>query len=112
MKMYTFGFSGRNDRFEIESRDFKEVKEKMLFQLTNFGNPYIRVVDSNYANRGELLLEHQHAGMDLRPDYARETLSALVRVWKRPVAVATKVENKPVLLRYDGKEHASTPYKV
>ena len=44
--------------------------------------------------------------------HARETLSALVRVWKRPVAVATKAENKPVLLRYDGKEHASTPYKV
>ena len=51
-KMYTFGFSGRNDRFEIESREFKEVKEKLLFQLTNFGNPYIRVTDANYANRG------------------------------------------------------------
>ena len=112
MKMYTFGFSGRNDRFEIESRDFKEVKEKMLFQLTNFGNPYIRVVDSNYSNRGELLLEHQHGGLDLRADYARETLSSLVRIWKRPVCVATKAENKPVLLRFDGKEHSSTPYKV
>ncbi len=111
-KMYTFGFSGRNDRFEIESREFKEVKEKILFQLTNFGDPYIRVVDSNYGNRGELLLEHQHAGLDLRGDYAKETLSALVRVWKRPVAVATRVDNKPVLMRYDGKEHAITPYKL
>jgi stage V sporulation protein R len=111
-KMYTFGFSGRNDRFEIESREFREVKEKLLFQLTNFGDPYIRVVDANYGNRGELLLDHQHAGMDLRGDYAKETLSALVRVWKRPVAVATKVENKTVLLRYDGKEHSMTPYKA
>jgi stage V sporulation protein R len=32
-------------------------------------------------------------------------------VWKRPVAVATKVDNKPVLLKYDGKEHSMTPYK-
>jgi stage V sporulation protein R len=111
-KMYSFGFSGRNDRYEIESREFKEVKEKMLFQLTNFGDPYIRIVDSNYANRGELLLEHQHAGMDLRGDYAKETLSALVRVWKRPALVATKVDNKPVLLRFDGKEHSMVPYKV
>jgi stage V sporulation protein R len=111
-KMYSFGFSGRNDRFEIESREFKEVKEKILFQLTNFGDPYIRVVDANYGNRGEMLLEHQHAGMDLRGDYAKETLSALVRVWKRPVAIATKVDNKPVLLRYDGKEHSVTPYKL
>ena len=73
---------------------------------------YIRVVDANYSNRGELLLEHQHAGIDLRADYARETLGALVRVWKRPVGVATKLDNKPVLLRYDGKEHSTTPYKV
>ncbi|WP_437745223.1 SpoVR family protein [Sorangium sp. So ce302] len=111
-KMYTFGFSGRNDRFEIESREFKEVKEKLLFQLTNFGDPYIRVVDANYGNRGELLLEHVHGGFDLRADYARETLVALVRCWKRPVGVATKMDNKPVLLRYDGKEHAMTPYKL
>lgn len=111
-KMYTFGFSGRNDRYEIESREFKEVKDKLLFQLTNFGDPYIRVVDANYGNRGELLLEHLHAGMDLRGDYAKETLGALVRVWKRPVAVATKVDNKPVLLRYDGKEHSMVPYKI
>jgi stage V sporulation protein R len=112
MKMYTFGFSGRNDRFEIESREFKEIKEKLLFQITNFGNPYIRVVEANYANRGELLLEHQHMGMDLRADYARETLGALVRVWKRPALVATKIENKPVLIRFDGKEHSTTPYKL
>jgi len=111
-KMYTFGFSGRNDRYEIESREFREVKEKLLFQLTNFGDPYIRVIDANYGNRGELLLEHQHAGLDLRGDYAKETLGALVRAWKRPVAVATKVDNKPVLLRYDGKEHTMTPYKL
>jgi stage V sporulation protein R len=111
-KMYTFGFSARNDRFEVESREFREVKEKLLFQLTNFGDPYIRVVDSNYGNRGEMLLEHHHGGMDLRGDYAKETLSALTRVWKRPVAVATKVDNKPVLLRFDGKEHSMIPYKV
>ncbi|MDI1447835.1 SpoVR family protein [Polyangium sp. 6x1] len=111
-KLYTFGFSGRNDRFEIESRQFRDVKEKLLFSLTNFGDPYIRVIDANHQNRGELLLEHQHGGVDLRADYARETLVSLVRCWKRPVAVATRLDNKPVLLRYDGKEHSMTPYKL
>jgi stage V sporulation protein R len=111
-KLYTFGFSGRNERFEIESRQFKEVKEKLLFQLTNFGDPYIRVVDGNYQNRGELLLTHEHMGTDLRHDYAKETLQALVRVWKRPVTLATKLENKPVALKYDGNEHSVSPYKV
>jgi len=111
-KLYTFGFSGRNERFEIESRQFKEVKEKLLFQLTNFGDPYIRVVDANYANRGELLLAHEHMGADLRQDYAKETLSSLVRVWKRPVGITSKLDSKSVMLRYDGSEHTIVPYKL
>jgi stage V sporulation protein R len=105
-KFFTFGWSNRNERYEIESREFKSVKEKLLFQLTNFGNPYIFVVDSNYENRGELLLEHDHRGVDLRADYARETLAAMVRVWKRPVALATIIDGKPALIRFDGKEHS------
>jgi stage V sporulation protein R len=111
-KLYSFGFSGRNERFEVESRQFKEVKEKLLFQLTNFGDPYIRVIDANYANRGELLLTHEHMGADLRQDYAKETLSALVRVWKRPVGITTKLDNKSVMVRFDGTEHAVVPYKA
>jgi len=84
----------------------------MLFQLTNFGNPYIQVVDANHANRGELLLEHQHEGIDLQKDYAEAALEALVRCWKRPVAVATKIDNKSVLVRYDGTEHSEAPFKL
>jgi stage V sporulation protein R len=106
-KLFTFGWSNRNERFEIDSREFKAVKEKLLFQLTNFGNPYIYVEDANWENRGEMLLRHDHRGVDLRGDYARETLSALVRVWKRPVCLATLVDGKKVLLRYDGKEHSA-----
>jgi stage V sporulation protein R len=105
-KLFTFAWSNRSDRFEIETREFKAIKEKLLFQLTNFGNPYIYVVDANWENRGELLLQHEHRGVDLRTDYAKETLQALVRVWKRPVAIATLSDGKPVILRYDGQEHS------
>jgi stage V sporulation protein R len=111
-KLYTFGYSGKSGQFEIESREFKKVKDKLLFQLTNFGNPIIRVVDANHHNRGELLLEHDHQGVDLQKDYSMAALEALVRAWKRPCAVASKLDNKPVLLRYDGSEHSETPYKV
>jgi stage V sporulation protein R len=111
-KLYTFGFSGRNDRFEIESRQFRDVKEKLLFQLTNFGDPYIRVIDANYQNRGELLLHHEHMGGDLRQDYAKETLTALVRIWKRPVAITTKLEQKQVMMRFDGSEQTVAPYRA
>ncbi|MFO0694581.1 MAG: SpoVR family protein [Polyangiales bacterium] len=104
-KLYSFGYSQRNDRWEIESRKFDEVKKRLLAQLTNAGNPVISVVDANLGNRGELLLEHDHHGIDLRLDWARDVLAALVRVWKRPVELHTLVDGKPTLLRFDGKDH-------
>jgi len=105
-KLFTFAWSNRSDRFEIETREFRKVKEKLLAQLTNFGNPVIYVQDGNYENRGELLLRHDHRGVDLRSDYARDTLTALHRLWKRPVCIVTQSENKPVTMRYDGTEHS------
>jgi stage V sporulation protein R len=111
-KLYTFGYSGKNSRYEIESRTFQDVKAKLLFQLTNFGHPIIRVLDANWQNRSELLLEHDHQGIDLQKDYARAALEAVVRCWKRPAAVATRLEKKPVVLRFDGKDHSEQPYKT
>jgi stage V sporulation protein R len=110
-KLFTFGWSNRNDRFEVDSREFKAVKDKLLFQLTNFGNPFIMVEDANLENRGELLLRHDHHGVDLDAEKGRDTLRALFRVWKRPVAIATLLENRPTLLRYDGKEHSTKQIK-
>jgi stage V sporulation protein R len=106
-RLFAFGWSNRNERFEIESREFKAVKEKLLFQLTNGGNPSIYVEDANFDNRGELLLRHDHHGLDLRQDYAKEVLRSLLRVWKRPVNVTTIAEGKAVMLRYDGKEQTT-----
>jgi stage V sporulation protein R len=52
-------------------------------------------------------LKHEHQGVDLRADYAKETLRSLVRIWKRPVSVSSIVEGKHTILRYDGREHTS-----
>jgi stage V sporulation protein R len=105
-KFYSFGFSERSGNWEIESREFKKVKDKLLFRLTNHGQPFIYVVDGNLENRGELLLRHQHEGVDLKMDHARDTLAALNRVWKRPVNLMTKIDNKGKLLRFDGRDHS------
>lgn len=107
-KLFTFEWSERRGDFEIASREFQQVKQKLLAQLTNAGSPLIRVVDANYKNRGELLLKHEHQGVDLRLDYAERVLEALVRVWKRPVLVATQLEGKPMQLRFDGQGHSKT----
>lgn len=102
--LFTFDWSRRHERYEISSRDFQAVKQRLLAQLTNAGNPVIRVVDANHHNRGELLLTHEHQGLDLRQDYAHDTLRALVRLWKRPVALATVVDSAPVVVRCEGGE--------
>ncbi|MCC7542214.1 MAG: SpoVR family protein, partial [Deltaproteobacteria bacterium] len=106
-KLYSFGFNDRNDRWEIDSREFASVKQKMLFMLTNRGQPFIYVEDANLDNRGELLLRHDHQGIDLKLDWARETLKALQRVWRRPVSLSTINDGKATMLRYDGKEHTT-----
>ncbi len=105
-KLLTFGFNQKSDRWEVESRTFETVKQKLLSQLTNAGNPIIHVENKNHENRGELLLVHDHQGVDLRQDYAQAVLTALHRVWRRPVQINTIVEDKPASLRFDGKDHA------
>jgi stage V sporulation protein R len=110
-KLYTFGWSNRNERFEIDTREFKSVKDKLLAQLTNFGSPFIAVEDANFENRGELLLRHEHQGVDLDLEKARRTLENLSRVWRRPCALVTTIETRPSILRFDGKEHTTRPMK-
>jgi stage V sporulation protein R len=105
-KLFSFGFNDKHQRWEIVSREFKKVKEKLLHQLTNFGQPAIAVEDGNFENRGELLLVHRHDGVDLKLDYARDTLKNLQSLWRRPVNLATKVEGRGVLFHFDGKDHA------
>jgi stage V sporulation protein R len=108
-QFFSFSMNERSGNYEIDSREFQKVKQKILFQLTNFGEPFILVEDANHDNRGELLLRHRHEGTDLHEEHARATLSALGRIWRRPVNLHTVVENKPKLLRFDGKDHSERP---
>jgi stage V sporulation protein R len=64
------------------------------------------VEDGNHDNRGELLLRHKHEGVDLKMDHARDTLMNVQKVWRRPVSILTKVDNKGKLLRFDGRDHS------
>lgn len=100
---FAYGYDTRNKQYVIESRQFGEVKNKLLDQLTNFGQPIIDVVDGNHDNRGELRLKHAHTGSDLKLDWAESTLRNLTRLWKRPVVLDTVLDAKPSRLRHDGE---------
>ncbi len=101
-KFYSIEFNERSGNWEIASREFKKVKDQLLRGLTNRGQPFMYVQDGNFENRGELLLRHDHQGMDLDLAQGHDTMMNLYRVWTRPVNVLTKVEGKGKILRYDG----------
>jgi stage V sporulation protein R len=102
---FSFLFNESLGTYVIESREFQKVKQRLLFNLTNYGKPWIVVVDGNYRNRGELLLRHEYNGIELRLDRAADTLANLQHIWSRPVHLQTVVESKPTLLSFDGTDH-------
>jgi stage V sporulation protein R len=93
-KLFAFDYNSRSNRYEISSREFQDIKRRLLFQLTHFGQPIIEVVDSNHANRRELYLVHRHEGIDLDVPYAEETLKNLHTIWGRPVLLETSLDGK------------------
>jgi len=104
-KLFSFGYNPASDAYEIESREFPKIKQQLLFNLTNVGRPLIAVRDGNYKNRGELFLEHQFNGVELKTNYARDTLVNLQRLWTRPVHIETVLEGTTAVLSFDGAEH-------
>jgi stage V sporulation protein R len=105
-KMFAFNYNDQAGQYVIESREFEKIKKRLLFGLTNFGKPWIYVVDGNYRNRGELLLRHEHNGIDLKLDRAADTLANVQFLWGRPVHLQTVVDDKPSMMTYDGSEHS------
>ncbi len=103
-KLFSFSYNHHNNLYHIDSREFKAVKEKLLFQLTNFGQPFIYVEDGNYNNRGELYLRHRHEGVGLKQDYALDTLRNLHKIWTRPVLLETVINDDPSLIIFDGND--------
>jgi len=104
--LFSFAYQEQAGQYIIESREFEKIKQRLLFSLTNFGKPWIYVVDGNFRNRGELLLRHQHTGVELRLDQAADTLANIQFIWGRPVHLQTVVDGKPTMLSFDGADHS------
>jgi len=103
MGFYAYGRDKKTGEYLVESRDFVLIKNKLLSSLSRLGQPSIAVVDGNFENRAELLLEHFHDGIDLDFSYGRETMRNLFAVWNRPVHLLTSYDEKRVMLTFDGE---------
>ncbi|MBX3395686.1 MAG: SpoVR family protein [Phycisphaerae bacterium] len=103
-KMYHYRYDPSTRRMVVVNRDFNKIKQQLLFMLTNHMQPYIYVVDGNYANRGELYLAHKHTGIDLDIKYCVETLKNVQRIWRRPVHMQAVINDEMVLFSFDGEQ--------
>ena len=101
--VFAYEIDKNTGEYRITSREFAQVKQQLLFMLSNHGQPRLRVTDGNHANRGELVLEHVYEGADLQLDWAQRAMKNLARVWTRPVHVETYLEGKPIVLHHDGE---------
>jgi stage V sporulation protein R len=139
LKLFAYEYIPETGAYHITSRDFADVKKKLLFQHTNLGRPMIKIATGNYGNKGELLLLHLYNGVGLHLDEAKEVLKNIYFMWGRPVNLKTIIKRKVkdpdpmrnrihperpltavreeqgVLLRYDGesvREIALSPDEV
>lgn len=105
--LFSFEYDAHAEQYKIASREFEEIKKKLLFHLTNFGRPIIEVIDGNFENRGELLLAHRYEGIDLDIPFAEATLRNLYTLWGRPVHIETEVKDKGRLRLSHGPDGGS-----
>jgi stage V sporulation protein R len=103
-RYYTYALNPRTNKYEIKTRDWKEVKEEILAAITNAGNPMIHVKDGNFRNRGELLLEHRHLGRDLDVRYVKATLENVSVLWGRPAHLETLSDNAKKIYTWENGE--------
>lgn len=75
----------------LESRDYKDIKRKLMSRYLNGGLPEITLVDSNHKGKGYLLLEHKpEDGKELYSKFVEPVLESLHFFWKNDVYLSTK----------------------
>lgn len=112
LKMYQYGRDPRTGEVKIVSRDFERVKQTLLYQITNMGQPFIYAVDANYRNRGELYLAHKFAGLEVDAAKAVDVLRGLFKIWGRPVHLQCRINEEMRLLTIEDPESEPSSNKI
>ena len=93
----------------VVTADWRKVKERLLFSLTNLGQPHRRTWwTPTTATAASSTCKHRFEGVPLDVEKARDTLKNLHRLWRRPVHLETiEDDERGRLLSFDGTEHKS-----
>ena len=101
-------YKREGDQWVVVEKDWQKIRDMLVASMTNFGVPYIVVEDGDYHRNRELYLVHRYEGQELDIKYAEKTMQALYGLWGRPVHVETVVDDRKLLLSYDGQRNAQT----
>jgi len=92
----------------VVEKDWQKIRDMLVASMTNFGVPYIVVEDGDYRRNRELYLRHCYEGQELDIKYAERTMQAIYDLWNRPVHVETVVDDRKLLLTFDGQRNSQT----
>lgn len=77
----------------------EQIRDLIVTSFSHSQIPKINIINGNYKNRKEILLEHKHVGADLDRKYSEETLKHIYRLWQNPVYLKTKENNSDLILK-------------
>ena len=93
------------EEWTVTEKRWEKVRDQLVANMTNFGFPYIEVVDGDYDRNRELYLKHKYEGIELDMKYAHKTLEYIYKLWGRDVHLETVVDDESLVMHYDGSEH-------
>ena len=108
LSLFSVAYDKEHKTHVIDSYEFERVKQKLVAQLTNSGNPDVRIENGNFENKGELLLKHYYGDTEIDLKWAKEVLEySLYPSWQRPVHVEMVFNSERIILSYNGKVFSS-----
>jgi stage V sporulation protein R len=99
-------YQKEGDEWVIVEKNWEKIRDGLIASRTNFGYPYITVIDADFHGNTELLLKHHYEGQELDIIYAQKTLEYIQYIWSRPVHLETVVEGELTRLSYNGDSHS------
>ncbi len=96
------------ESWTVTEKRWERVRDQLVANMTNFGFPYIEVVDGDYHGNRELYMRHRYEGTELDVRYAEKTLEHCYTLWGRPVHLETVSDDEQRVLHYDGSEHTES----
>jgi stage V sporulation protein R len=107
LDLFVFELIDEED-WTVTQKQWERVRDQLVANQTNFGYPYIDVIDGDYNRNLELYLRHRFEGAELDMAYAKKVLEYVYKLWGRPVHLETTIEDESTVLHFDGDMHSES----